>query len=129
MSTRFNPLIFREYDIRGIAETELTDEVAVMVGRAYGTYMRRAGARHVTVGQDVRLSSPRLAEHLAEGILSTGLDVTRLGVTPTPALYCSIAQLKTDGGVQVTGSHNPIEYNGFKMCQGLGSVFGEAIQG
>ncbi len=125
----FNPQIFREYDIRGLADTELTDSVADLVGKAYGTFMRRQGARHVTVGQDVRLSSPRLAEALSRGILSTGLDVTRLGVTPTPVLYFSIPHLQTDGGIEVTGSHNPIEYNGFKMCKGLGSVFGEAIQG
>ncbi|MBI5837226.1 MAG: phosphomannomutase/phosphoglucomutase [Candidatus Eisenbacteria bacterium] len=123
-----NPLIFREYDIRGIADTELTDEVATQVGRAYGTYMRRHGARHVTVGQDVRLSSPRLAGKLAEGILSTGMDVTRLGVTPTPTLYFSIDHLKVDGGVQVTGSHNPIDYNGFKMCRGMAPVYGGDIQ-
>jgi phosphomannomutase / phosphoglucomutase len=124
-----NPLIFREYDIRGIAEAELTDEVALTVGRAYGTYMRRNGGRHVTVGQDVRLSSPRLAGKIAEGILSTGVNVTRLGVTPTPTLYFSVAHLKTDGGLQVTGSHNPIEYNGFKMTRGMAPVYGADILG
>ncbi|HVP39005.1 MAG TPA: phosphomannomutase/phosphoglucomutase, partial [Candidatus Saccharimonadales bacterium] len=124
-----NPLIFREYDIRGIAETELTDDVAVTVGRAFGTYIRRHRGRRVTLGQDVRLSSPRLAGHLAEGILSTGVDVVRLGVVPTPTLYFSVAQQGVDGGLQVTGSHNPIEYNGFKMCLGMAPVYGPDIQG
>ncbi len=123
-----NPNIFREYDVRGIVETDLTDDVVEALGKAYGTYMARQGFRNFSVGCDVRLSSERLKAALIKGIRSTGGNVTDIGVVPTPVLYFSIAHLKKDGGVMVTGSHNPIEYNGFKMNIGLGSVYGEEIQ-
>ncbi len=123
-----NPNIFREYDVRGIVETDLTDDVVEALGKAYGTYMIRQGLKNFSVGCDVRLSSERLKAALVRGIRSTGGNVTDIGVVPTPVLYFSIAHLKKDGGVMVTGSHNPIEYNGFKMNKGLGSVYGEEIQ-
>ena len=125
---KFNPSIFREYDIRGIVETDLKDDVVEAIGKAYGTYVKRKGAKIVSVGCDVRKSSPRLKADIIRGITSTGLDVIDIGTVPTPLLYFSIPHLKTDGGLMVTGSHNPIEYNGFKMNFGLSSVFGEEIQ-
>ena len=123
-----NRRIFREYDVRGLHETDLTDPVVTDLGRAFGSYVRRAGGKTVALGRDFRPSSPRLAAALEKGIREVGCDVTRVGILPTPGLYWSIAHLKTDAGVQVTGSHNPSEYNGFKMNLGLGSIYGEAIQ-
>lgn len=124
-----NPNIFREYDIRGIVSKDLHVDVVEFIGKAYGTAMVRKGARHVTVGRDVRTTSLKLKNALVKGILSTGLDVTDVGEVPTPALYYSIVHTKADGGIMVTGSHNPREYNGFKMCDGLAPIYGEEIQG
>ncbi|GBD93864.1 phosphomannomutase/phosphoglucomutase [bacterium BMS3Abin05] len=123
-----NPNIFREYDIRGIVETDLTEDVVELLGKSYGTYMKRLGYKNFSVGCDVRLSSGDLKRALVKGILSTGGNVIDIGVLPTPAFYFSIAHLNMDGGVMITGSHNPIEYNGFKLNNGLGSVYGEEIQ-
>jgi phosphomannomutase/phosphoglucomutase len=123
-----NPAIFREYDVRGLHETDLTTPVITDLGRAFGTTVRRQGLKTVALGRDFRPSSPRLAAALEAGILETGCDVLRVGVLPTPGLYWSIWHLKTDAGVQVTGSHNPSEYNGFKMNLGLASIHGEQIQ-
>ena len=123
-----NPNIFREYDIRGIAEKDLTDEVVELIGRAYGSYMRRNGWKKFVVGHDVRLSSERIQNALIKGITSTGGDVINLGQVPTPVVYFAIVDLKVDGGVMVTGSHNPIEFNGLKLCEGIGSIYGEGIQ-
>jgi phosphomannomutase/phosphoglucomutase len=122
-----NPNIFRMYDIRGIADQDLTDEVVESVGKAYGTFMTRKKYRQVSVGRDLRLSSERIQKALIRGVLSTGLDVVDVGLLPTPVLYYSIVSLKTDGAVMVTGSHNPIEFNGLKMNEGLLSIFGEDI--
>jgi phosphomannomutase/phosphoglucomutase len=123
-----NPSIFREYDVRGLHETDLTTPVITDLGRAFGTTVRRQGLKTVALGRDFRPSSPRLAAALEAGLRETGCDVLRVGVLPTPGLYWSIAHLKTDAGVQVTGSHNPSEYNGFKMNLGLASIHGEQIQ-
>jgi phosphomannomutase/phosphoglucomutase len=123
-----NRRIFREYDVRGLHETDLTDPVVTDLGRALGTYLARRGAVTVALGRDFRPSSPRLAAALEKGLLETGRTIVRVGVVPTPGLYWSIAHLRTDAGVQITGSHNPSEYNGFKMNLGLASIYGEAIQ-
>lgn len=123
-----NPSIFREYDVRGLHETDLTTPVVTDLGRAFGTMVRRQGLKTIALGRDFRPSSPRLATALEAGLLETGCDVIRVGVLPTPGLYWSIVHLKTDAGVQVTGSHNPSEYNGFKMNLGLASIHGEQIQ-
>jgi len=121
--------IFREYDVRGIVGDDLTAEVAEATGRAYATRLRRT-VEHpvVAVGQDNRPSSPELAGALAAGIMAAGADVRLLGTVPTPALYYAARQLSTDGGVQITGSHNPPEYNGIKMIAGDRPVYGGAIQ-
>ena len=124
-----NPEIFREYDIRGLADTDLTDQAVAYVGSAYGTYIVGRGASIVTVGRDVRLSSERIEQCFIQGLRSTGCDVVDVGVVTTPTLYFSILHLEADGGVQITGSHNPMEYNGFKMCREQGiPVYGTEIQ-
>jgi phosphomannomutase / phosphoglucomutase len=123
-----NPQIFREYDIRGIADRELTDDVARAVGRAFADRMEERGKKRIAVGRDVRLSSPRIAAALIDGLVERGAHVIDVGVVPTPALYFAILDRKADGGVMVTGSHNPIEYNGLKLSEGISSLHGEQIQ-
>jgi len=120
--------IFREYDIRGIAGKDLTAETVESLGLGIGTLLRRAGACKITVGRDCRPSSDGFRDALIAGLTATGISVIDVGVVPTPLLYYSILQLKSDGGVMITGSHNPPEYNGFKTCLGLDSVYGEQIQ-
>lgn len=122
--------VFREYDIRGIAGTELDGALARAIGRAFGTYVLRTRpeARRVSVGRDVRLSSEDLARHLVQGLVSTGLDVYDVGVCTTPVQYFSIFHLDLDGGVMVTGSHNPAEYNGFKLSVGRDALHGGSIR-
>ena len=123
-----NEGIFREYDIRGIVETDLTDDVVLNLGKAYGTFMVRKGYKTVSVGYDLRLSSKHLKDVYVEGLVSTGLNVKNIGQVTTPCLYFSIVHLQVDGGVMITGSHNPIEFNGFKMNEGLASIYGKDIQ-
>src|SRR5437868_3995620 len=103
---KLHPGIFREYDIRGIADSELPDDGIHALGQAFGTYLLRHGSRKVSLGRDCRLSSDRLRGALRAGLLASGCDVTDLGVVPTPLLYYSVFHLKTDGGVMITGSHN-----------------------
>jgi phosphomannomutase/phosphoglucomutase len=122
------PTIFREYDIRGVADTELVSEGIVDLGKAAGTFLVRRGARSCTLGNDCRLSSARLHDALLEGLVSTGLDVADLGTVPTPLLYYSVFHLGAQGGVMVTGSHNPAEYNGFKVMAGGSTIYGEDLQ-
>lgn len=124
-----NPAIFREYDIRGIVDRDLSEEVVRDIGRAYGTTIRGNGLRNVTVGRDGRLSSERFQKTLIEGILQTGCNAIDIGLCPTPLLYFSILHLQKDGGIQVTGSHNPPQFNGFKICVGEETIHGKAIQG
>jgi phosphomannomutase/phosphoglucomutase len=123
-----NPQIFREYDIRGIADRDLTDEAVHAIGRAFGQTMRERGKSVIAVGHDVRLSSPRIRTALVEGLLDQGARVIDVGQVPTPALYYAILKLEADGGVMVTGSHNPIEYNGLKLSEGISSLHGPEIQ-
>jgi len=121
--------IFREYDIRGLHETELGDDVGEAVGRAFGSVLRTAGGARVALGLDVRPSSVRLAAAVERGLVAAGCAVERVGVVPTPALYYAVAARGLDGGLQVTGSHNPPEFNGFKMTKKASPVFGTEIQG
>lgn len=123
-----NPGIFREYDIRGIAGKDLTETDVVAIGKGVGTYLAQHGCEKITVGRDCRLSSDLYARKVIEGLRSTGCDVTDIGICPTPVLYFSIPHLKQEGGVMVTASHNPAEYNGFKLCIGSDSIHGEEIQ-
>ncbi len=122
------PTIFREYDIRGLADTELTSPGIEQLGQGLGTYFIRHSGKAINVGRDCRLSSTRLRDALVKGLLSAGCDVTDIGVAPTPVLYYSAQHLKADGAVMITGSHNPPDYNGFKSVCGAGTIYGEAIQ-
>ena len=122
------PGIFRAYDVRGIVDDDLTEEAADLVGKAFGTEIVRKGGRSALVGRDGRLSSPKLVAALVKGIQSTGCHVVDLGQTPTPVFYFALHELVADGGIQVTGSHNPPEYNGFKICVGRQTIFGDEIQ-
>ncbi len=119
---------FREYDIRGIVGTQITEADVTQLGRAFGTYLVRQGKSRVTMGRDIRPSSDPFREALLEGMLDTGLHVTDLGVCPTPVFYFSIRHLDAEGGVMITASHNPPEYNGFKICNGPDTIFGPEIQ-
>jgi phosphomannomutase/phosphoglucomutase len=122
------PTIFREYDIRGVAETELLSPDVTDLGRALGTLIQRKSGRRINLGRDCRLSSPRLFDALLAGLKDTGCEVTDIGVVPTPLLYFSAVHLEADGGVMITGSHNPKEFNGFKTVCGSGTIHGEDIQ-
>lgn len=123
-----NPEIFRQYDIRGVVGKDMDDAGVVAIGKGIGTYLKRTGHTHVTVGRDCRVSSDTYAALLIKGLLSTGCHVTDIGVCTTPVSYFSIRHLARQGGVMVTASHNPPEYNGFKICRGVDSVYGEMLQ-
>lgn len=122
-----DPAIFRRYDIRGVADVQLTEQVARLVGRALGTRIVRGGGTKAAVGRDVRHSSPRLARAVAEGLAAAGVDVSDIGQVPTPVLYHALYRLGLDGGVMVTGSHNPKQDNGLKLCLGTSSLWGEGV--
>jgi phosphomannomutase/phosphoglucomutase len=123
-----NPNVFREYDIRGLVGIDFSDSDITRLGRAMGTYMLGKGAKTITMGRDCRLSADQYRGLLLEGLLSTGLSVIDVGTCPTPVLYFSVPHYKADGGVMITASHNPPEYNGFKMLVGKTTIFGSAIQ-
>lgn len=123
-----NPHIFREYDIRGVVREDLTDEVVYNLGRAVGTYYRRHDVDRVSLGRDGRESSPHLRDILSRGLIETGCSVIDIGMVPTPLLYFSFFHLDVGGGVMITGSHNPPEYNGFKIGLGKTTIHGEEIQ-
>ncbi len=123
-----NPQIFRQYDVRGIVDRDLTDETVFLLGRGFGTYLRRHNLKSVVIGGDARLSSPRFKERFTSGLVQCGIDVTDMGILATPVLYYSIHYMEADAGVMITGSHNPPEYNGFKLNIGLMSIYGEEIQ-
>ena len=123
-----NPLIFREYDIRGVVGRDLTPGIVKRLGQGFGTSMVRSGRKRLAVGRDGRLSSKTFGEALTEGLLSTGCDVVDIGLCPTPVYYFSLFHLDQEGGVMVTGSHNPPEFNGFKISVGKSTLFGEEIQ-
>jgi len=114
----FDSTILREYDIRGIVGKTLHPADANAIGRAFGTMVKRNGGKRVALGFDGRLSSPELAKACAEGLTSTGIDVVEIGLAATPMLYFAVWHLDTDGGIQITGSHNPPDFNGIKMMMG-----------
>ena len=124
----FDPTSLREYDIRGIVGRTLGAADAFAVGRAFGTVVSRGGGHTVAVGCDGRLSSPELEQSLVEGLKASGMEVLRVGCGPTPMLYYAATTLKTDGAVMVTGSHNPANYNGFKMMLGRKPFYGAQIR-
>jgi phosphomannomutase len=129
MRHQFDPTVLREYDIRGIIGQTLSVEDARAIGRGFATLLRRAGGSKVAVGYDGRVSSPILEDALVEGLTGSGVDVVRIGMGPTPMLYYAEASMDdVDGGIQITGSHNPANYNGFKMVFQGRPFFGEDIQ-
>jgi phosphomannomutase/phosphoglucomutase len=121
--------IFREYDIRGVVDQDLTEADVSLLSRAIGTFLKRRGRNRITLGRDCRLSSEGYRDLMVEGLTGCGLQVLDLGVCPTPLLYFSIRHFKTDGGVMITASHNPPIYNGFKVCDGPDTIFGAEIMG
>jgi phosphomannomutase / phosphoglucomutase len=123
-----NPQIFREYDIRGVVGKDLITETVQQIGQAIGTYMRRQGGKSLVVGRDVRSSSVEFRDILSQAINSTGCNVVDIGMVPTPITYFALHHLNADGGVMITGSHNPPEFNGFKISLGKHSLYGEKIQ-
>jgi phosphomannomutase len=125
---KFDPTILREYDIRGIVGGTVHPADARAIGRTLGTLVRRKGGKRVALGYDGRLSSPELAAACIEGLTSAGIDVTNIGLAATPMLYFAVYHLDADGGIMITGSHNPPDYNGFKMMMGKKSFFGADIQ-
>jgi phosphomannomutase/phosphoglucomutase len=123
-----NPGIFREYDIRGLADQELLDADVEVLGRALGTYLIRHSGRIICLGRDCRLSGGRIHDALLKGLLAAGANVLDIGTGPTPLLYYSAVHFQADGAVMITGSHNPPEYNGIKTVCGAGTLHGEQIQ-
>ena len=120
--------LFREYDLRGIVGSELTEDLAERVGRAYSTYVGKHGVKTISVGRDGRLSSPALHKALLKGLLAGGLDVIDMGICTSPLVYFSLFTLPVGGGIMITGSHNAAEYNGFKICVGKTAIHGQEIQ-
>ncbi|HMK73826.1 MAG TPA: phosphomannomutase/phosphoglucomutase [Myxococcaceae bacterium] len=123
-----NAHIFREYDIRGLVDKDLTEEVVELLGRGLGTVVRRKGGQSVAMGRDCRESSTRFRAALSRGLTSTGLDVLDVGIVPTPLTYFAANTLPVDGLAMITGSHNPPEYNGFKIGYGKTTLHGHEIQ-
>jgi phosphomannomutase/phosphoglucomutase len=124
---RINEHIFREYDIRGVVDRDLTDEVVFDLARAVGTFYRKREVTRASVGRDARESSPRFRDLMVKGLNSVGVDVIDVGMVPTPLLYFTLFHLEVGGGVMITGSHNPADNNGFKICLGKSTIFGNAI--
>jgi phosphomannomutase/phosphoglucomutase len=123
-----NEFIFRKYDIRGVVATDFTDDVVQNLGRAFGTYVVRGGGKTVAVSGDIRPTTPGLIENLTKGLMETGITVIDLGILPTPTNYYSMYELDVDGAVQITGSHNPPEFNGFKISLNQKAFHSEQIQ-
>lgn len=125
---QINPHIFREYDVRGEVDKDLNPEVVYTLGRAFATFAFHQGIRSLVLGRDIRLSSPAYHDAILKGMLASGADVLDLGVVPTPTFYWSLHHYDRWGGVMITGSHNPPQFNGFKMCIGKSTIYGEQIQ-
>ena len=123
-----NPGIFREYDIRGLVDQDLTEEVVCMLGQAFATHLAAQKKHCISLARDGRLSSPRLRQSLLQGLKAGGLEILDIGLCPTPVFYFSLFHLDREGGIMITGSHNPSEFNGFKICVGKETIHGEEIQ-
>ena len=123
-----NKYIFREYDIRGKVIDDFPPEFVIQLGKGFGTFVKRNGFHEISLSGDIRLTTPDLMDQFKKGVLSTGVDVINLGILPTPANYYSMFKLEVGGAVQITGSHNPPEFNGFKMSLDRKAVFGKNIQ-
>lgn len=135
MAKQINENIFREYDLRGIADSDLSDDACSLLGRAIGTFIKSklsrkktSGQNRISIGRDCRLSSERIEKALTLALNESGIDTIQVGLVPTPLLYFSVAHLKLDGGIMITGSHNPSEYNGLKVAIGSSTIHGDEIQ-
>ncbi|GEJ58614.1 phosphomannomutase/phosphoglucomutase [Anaeromyxobacter diazotrophicus] len=128
MASTISPTIFREYDVRGLVDQDLTEDAVEAIARGLGTMVRRAGGKRVVLGRDCRLSGERFARRALAGLTATGVDVVDLGVVPTPLTYFAAYTLPVDGLCMITGSHNPAEYNGLKVGVGKRTLHGEEIQ-
>jgi len=122
-----NPQVFREYDVRGVVDRDLDRDFVERFALAVGFYWRERGVARVSLGRDARLSSPLFGEILKEGLASSGIDVFDLGMVPTPVMYFSLFRLDLGGGIQITGSHNPADNNGFKIALGRSTIYGKDI--
>ena len=123
-----NQNIFREYDIRGIVGQDLTEETVAVLAKAIGTFFVKNGAKRIAVGFDARVSSPVFRDLLIKSFNDCGIDCVNIGKVPTPVLYFAVFTKAVDGGVMITGSHNPPDHNGFKICLGKSTLFGSQIQ-
>ena len=119
--------IFREYDIRGIAESELNDSTVFLIGQAYGTWLMERGVSKATLGGDARLSTKRIRATMAAGLMKAGVSVIDIGLSSTPTFYWSLYKFDVNGGVMVTGSHNPKEFNGLKVAFEKSTLWGDDI--
>ena len=123
-----NPYIFREYDIRGKVVEDFPPEVVVLLGRSFGTLVKRSGGREIAISGDIRLTTPDLINYFKEGVLSTGVDIINLGIVPTPVNYYSLFKLDVAASEQITRSHKPPELNEIKLSLHKKPVYGEQIQ-
>ena len=123
-----NPYIFREYDIRGIVKEDFPSEVVLLLGKAFGTYVLRDGGSRISISGDVRTTTPQMMDDFIQGLIETGIVVLDMGIATTPANYFSMFHYEIDGAVQITGSHNPPEFNGFKLSMHKKPVYGGQIQ-
>lgn len=123
-----NPHIFREYDVRGLVDQDLNEETVELLGKGYGVYAMAFGYQEAIIGRDNRPSSAPFRDALIRGLVSTGMDVIDVGELPTPAFYFALQEYGKQAGIMITGSHNPPQYNGFKLCRGHGTIYGEEIQ-
>jgi phosphomannomutase/phosphoglucomutase len=123
-----NPEIYREYDIRAVIGEDIKDDEFITMGRGFGTYFKGLGKSRIVLARDCRLSSPKIRDGVTEGLISTGCNVLDGGVCPTPTFYFAVRHLDADGGIMITASHNPPHYNGFKVCRGYDTIYGEEIQ-
>lgn len=127
MRAQINPTIFREYDIRGVVGRDITVETADTIARAYAAYLKERGERRVIVGRDLRTSSPSIRDAVAAALIASGCDVIDIGTVITPVFYFARVHLEVDGGIMITASHNPPEFNGFKLAHGFGTIYGNEI--
>ncbi|HSG31712.1 MAG TPA: phosphomannomutase/phosphoglucomutase [Thermodesulfobacteriota bacterium] len=125
---QINPGIFREYDIRGIVDKDLSEQIVEIIAKAYGTYLSNHGKKIVSLGRDCRESSPLYSQTFCKGLNSCGIDVVDLGMVSTPMVYFSLFNLEVGGGAMITASHNPSDFNGIKLCIGRESLYGSQIQ-
>ena len=125
---KLNPEVFREYDVRGVVDRDLNEDTVYQLGQSVGTHALKSGVKTMAIGRDCRLSSESFAAAVQKGINDTGVHTVDIGLCATPMLYYAIRHLQTEGGVMVTGSHNPPEFNGFKICIGPDTIYGEEIQ-